>query len=151
MAPDIAAPDLTQRPPRSPRVKLGGLVLLPRMLDKGRATLVGKNGDYYYDCPMDKRLLAFIGIDAESVKQQLATGKGDGKMLEWIQGNCETPREPWEIDQWSAYHAVRAPGDSETRGYFDGLIPESAKEREDITSWFDVLDVDDHVSFGGKA
>jgi hypothetical protein len=46
---------------------------------------------------------------------------------------------------------VRAPGDSETRGYFDGLIPESAKEREDITSWFDVLDVDDHVSFGGKA
>ena len=63
MAPAIAAPALPQRPPRSPRVKLGGLVLLPRMLDKGRATLVGKNGDYYYDCPMDKRLLAFIGIE----------------------------------------------------------------------------------------
>ncbi len=37
MSSSISAPDLTQRPPRSPRVRLGGLVLLPRMLDKGRA------------------------------------------------------------------------------------------------------------------
>jgi hypothetical protein len=35
------APDLTKRPPRSPRVRLGGLALLPRMLDKGRATVAG--------------------------------------------------------------------------------------------------------------
>ncbi|HKS37360.1 MAG TPA: DUF5069 domain-containing protein, partial [Verrucomicrobiae bacterium] len=38
-AADPAAPDLTQRPPRSPRSRLGGYSLLPRMLDKGRATL----------------------------------------------------------------------------------------------------------------
>jgi hypothetical protein len=31
------APDLTQRAPRSPRLKLGGSVLLPRILDKERA------------------------------------------------------------------------------------------------------------------
>ena len=31
------APDLTQRPPRSPRVRLGGYAILPRLLDKGRA------------------------------------------------------------------------------------------------------------------
>jgi len=34
--------DLTQRPPRSPRLTLGGYVILPRMLDKGRAQLAGK-------------------------------------------------------------------------------------------------------------
>ena len=42
VAPRLAhfgAPDLTQRPPRSPRSRLGGYSLLPRMLDKGRATL----------------------------------------------------------------------------------------------------------------
>ena len=27
------APDLTHRPPRSPRARLGGCVILPRMLD----------------------------------------------------------------------------------------------------------------------
>jgi Domain of unknown function (DUF5069) len=38
------APNLTQRPPRSPRVRLGGYVILPRILDKGRATLAGNAG-----------------------------------------------------------------------------------------------------------
>ena len=33
---DTSTPDLRQRPPRSPRVRLGGYVILPRMLDKGR-------------------------------------------------------------------------------------------------------------------
>ena len=37
--------DLTQRPPRSTRCRLGGYALLPRMLDKGRATIAGKNGE----------------------------------------------------------------------------------------------------------
>ena len=47
----LSAPYLTQRPPRSPRTRLGGYVLLPRMLDKGRATLAGMNGEYHYNCP----------------------------------------------------------------------------------------------------
>ena len=49
----IFAPDLTQRAPRSPRSRLGGYALLPRMLDKGRATIVNKNGEYHFDCPLD--------------------------------------------------------------------------------------------------
>ena len=40
--------DLTQRPPRSTRVRLGGYVLLPRILDKGRAALAGKLGEFHY-------------------------------------------------------------------------------------------------------
>jgi hypothetical protein len=55
--------DLTQRPPRSPRVRLGGYVILARMLDKGRATLAGKNGEYNYNCPLDQNFLNFTGID----------------------------------------------------------------------------------------
>lgn len=39
-------PDLTQRPPRRARVKLGGYVILPRILDAGRAHLAGKAGEY---------------------------------------------------------------------------------------------------------
>ena len=35
----INIPDLTHRPPRSPRCRLGGYAGLPRMLDKGRATV----------------------------------------------------------------------------------------------------------------
>ena len=43
--------DLTQRPPRSFRVRLGNYVVLARMLDKGRATLAKKNGEYHIQFP----------------------------------------------------------------------------------------------------
>jgi len=45
MSTPIANTDLTQRPPRSMRSRLGGFVLLPRILDKGRATLAGKTAN----------------------------------------------------------------------------------------------------------
>ena len=64
--PTIAAPDLTQRPPRSPRSRLGGYALLPRMLDKGRATLGEKNGKYNYNCGTDQHLVRFLGFDPEA-------------------------------------------------------------------------------------
>jgi len=41
----ISAPDLTQRPPRSPRCRLGGYVSLPRMLDKGRQIFLNQSGE----------------------------------------------------------------------------------------------------------
>ena len=43
---DFSAPDLTQHPPRSVRVRLGGFAHLPRLLDKARAFAAGKQGSY---------------------------------------------------------------------------------------------------------
>ena len=144
------APDLTQRPPRSPRVRLGGYALLPRILDKGRATLAGKHGDYKFNCPLDEHFLSFTGIEAEALKTQLAADKGDGEILAWIQTHAQLKRSPAEIAAWSAYHDQRGPGDVEGREYFNELQKQTAPRREDISSWFDLLDVDDFASFGGK-
>ena len=145
------APDLTQRPPRSPRVRLGGFAILPRMLDKGRALLAGKNGEYHYACPSDQRFLDFVGIDPEALKKQLASGVGDGEILDWIQKNAKTKRSDPEIAAWSAYCEQRVPSDPESREFFHGIHAKVAPKREDIGTWFDLLDVDDYVSFGGKA
>ncbi|MBN9693676.1 MAG: DUF5069 domain-containing protein [Verrucomicrobia bacterium] len=145
-------PDLTKRPPRSPRCKLGGYVLLPRLLDKGRAALAGTLGDYKYGCPLDQHFLRFIGIDAEALKQQLATGKGDWEILTWIQENASLKRQPWEIRSWSDYHSNRGPdSDAETLGYFTQAVQQLSPVREDLQTWMDLLDVDDFVSYGGKA
>jgi hypothetical protein len=144
------APDLTKQAPRSPRVRLGGYVTLPRMLDKGRATLAGKNGEYHYNCPTDQRFLEFTGIDAEALKRELATGKGDGEILEWITANARHKRAESEIMSWSAWSEQRAPGDVEGREYFHGIHAKVAPKREDIATWFDLLDLDDYASFGGK-
>ena len=144
-------PDLTKQPPRSARVRLGGYAILPRMLDKGRAALAGKNGEYNYACPMDQRFLEFTGIDPEALKQQLAAGKGDGEILEWIHANAKHKRTIPEIEAWSQWQDRRAPDNPDSREYFNELHKNSAPQRTDITSWFDLLDVDDYVSFGGKA
>lgn len=146
----IQSLDLTKQAPRSPRVRLGGYVILARCLDKGRAAINSKNGEYHYACPMDQHFLEFAGVDPEALKKELATGKGDGEILEWIQSNAKHKRNPSEIFAWSAYHEQRAPSDSEGREYFNGLHAKVAPKREDITGWFDLLDVDDYASFGGK-
>jgi len=147
----VNTPDLMKRPPRSPRVRLGGFVVLPRMLDKGRATIAGKNGEYNYACPLDQRFLEFAGIDPEALKKQLSTDKGDGEILEWIQNNSTTRPRPIEIAAWSALQEQRVPTDPEARAFFNELHSKVAQHREDIATWFDLLDLDDYVSFGGKA
>jgi hypothetical protein len=147
----LNSPDLTKQPPRGPRVRLGGYVILPRMLDKGRATIAGKQGEYIFACPLDQRFLDFAGINPKALKKQLAAGKGDGEILAWIQANAKHQRTDSEIAAWSAYSERRVPGDPESRDYFNGLQAKVAPKREDIATWFDLLDVDDYVSFGGKA
>src|SRR2546423_6981622 len=118
---NLNAPDLIQRAPRSPRTRLGGYALLPRMLDKGRATLVGKNGEYHYNCPLDQNIINFTGIDAKNLLAELKKGKGDGEILEWVIANAKHKRGAWEIQQWSDFHDRRGPdSDAETLQFFAG-------------------------------
>ena len=152
MSTAIMSVDLTSRPPRSMRVRLGGFAILARMLDKGRATLAKKNGEYNYNSPTDQHLIRFLGFDPEALLQELAAGKGDGEILQWVLTNAKTRRSPWEIQTWSAYFDNRGPdSDAETLSGFAEYIGQHSKTREDIKTWFDALDLDDFVSFGGKA
>ena len=146
------APNLTLRPPRSPRVRLGGYVLLPRILDKGRADLAGTAGEYKYNNPLDRHWFRFTGVTPEALKSELAAGKGDGEILAWVQEHAPVKREAWEIQQWSAFHNERGPdSDAETLEFFAARVGACSKTREDVKTWFDYLDLDDHVSFGGPA
>jgi len=144
--------DLTQRPPRSFRVRLGNYVVLARMLDKGRATLAGKNGEYIYNSPTDRRLVQFLRFDPKVLLKKLASGKGDGEILAWVQAHAKTPRAPWEIEAWSAYMDKRGPdSDAETLAFYAENLGRLSKTREDIKTFFEFGELDDYVSFGGKA
>lgn len=148
---NYASPDLTQHPPRSPRVRLGGYVILARCLDKCRATLAGKNGEYHYACPTDQHFLEFAGVDPEALKGEVKKGLSDTEILAWVNANARHKRSAWEIAQWSAFLEQRGPADNESREFFSGLVAGAkAAHREDIQGWFDMLDVDDYVTFGGK-
>jgi hypothetical protein len=148
----IAFPDLTLRPPRSFRVRLGGFAILARMLDKGRATLVKNSGEYKYNSATDQRLVTFLNFDPPALLKELEAGRGDGEILEWIQANSKTSRAPWEIEAWSSFMERRGPdSDAETIAGFGEYVGQHSKTREDIKTWFEAIELDDYVTFGGKA
>lgn len=122
--------DLTQHPPRSPRVRLGGFVILPRMIDKARATKAGKNGEYTYACSLDRNVLDFLGIDADSLKAQIDKGLGDREILAWMMANAKNPRLPQEVAAFSAFTNSAAPAHQ-----VDGLsLPNTNLQRLPVRS-----------------
>ena len=146
------AMNLTLRPPRSPRTRLGGFVLLPRIFDKCRAELAGTQGEFHYDCPMDQHFLNFTGIEAAKLKEEVARGGGDSAILAWIMEHSPRTRSAWEIAQWSTWQEARVPSDNETREFYNEQTAKAGgAAREDIATWFDYLDLDDFTTFGGQA
>jgi hypothetical protein len=86
--------------PRNPREKLGGYVLAARALDKCRAALVGWQGDFYSNCPLDQQWLSFAEIDYKLFRDFVATGATDGQVAKWI-GEQAKKRPKGEIDEWN--------------------------------------------------
>jgi len=144
--------NLAERSPRSPRVRLGGFVLLPRLLDKCRAEIAGTSGDYHYNCPLDQRFFAFTGLDHELLKAEVDKGGGDGAVLNWILANMPNKITDYQIAQWSTYREAAVPADNESRQYIsDQIAASGGADRDDLGTWFDFLDFDDYVTFGGRA
>jgi hypothetical protein len=147
----FSAPDLSKHPPRSPRVRLCGFVHLPRLLDKARAKAFGNLGEYVWNCPLDQRWAAFTGIHADQVLEQVQKGASDAQVAAWVLARMQPQRQPWEIAAWSQWMEGNGPGDAQRHQSFSEEIRKNAPERDDIRTGFDRLDMDDYVSFGGKA
>ena len=108
-------------------------------------------GEYIYNSPTDQHLVRFLGFDAEALLNELAAGKGDGEILQWVSANAKTPRAPWEIEAWSAFMEKRGPdSDAETLALFAEYVGRHSQTREDIKTWFEAAELDDYASFGGK-
>lgn len=141
--------NLTHRPPRSPRVRLGGFAILPRVLDKARATIAGTNGDYKFNNPLDTLLFGFAGVMADAFLAKVGEGAGDFEMLEWFAGRAR--KSPHEIEAWSKWTETYVGLDVESREWLTGRIKDLDVRRGDIGTIFDYLDLDDYLSFSGHA
>ncbi len=87
--------------PRRPREALAGYALAARALDKARATLVGWQGEYFSNCPLDQRWLTFAEIDYGAFKAYVATGATDDQVAAWIVEHAKK-RSPAEIQEWNS-------------------------------------------------
>lgn len=141
-------PDLTHQAPRSPRCTLGGYAQLPRILDKARAHLADQLGAYEFPAPLDRHFYTFTGLSPDALLAQVKTGASDTALSRWI--SSQVSRTPAEIIAWSRWLASHGPGDAEMHAWFAEEITRLAPGREDVRTYFDLLDLDDYVSFGGR-
>ena len=90
------------------------------------------------------------GSATTKLKAEVAKGLGDGDVLKWIEANQANQRTPAEIEAWSDGQDKRKPT-PENQEFFDKYLKECGPNRTDIHYWSDLLDLDDYVTYGGKA
>lgn len=133
--------DLTKTYPRSVHEQLLGVVQLPRTIDKGKAKAYGNTGEYNYDCPMDEALFEFLGMNGDELLTVIKNAKSNAE----IEAYCKQfvdKKSPAEIERWNHEWVTHKP-EGPSLEYFLKMRSEIAPERTDVTSWADLLDLDE--------
>jgi hypothetical protein len=135
--------DLTTSYPRSVRDELLGVVQLGRAVDKGIALANGLNGEYNYDCPMDKAVFDFLGIDGNALLDVIKHAQSESEIEAYLKPFADA-KTPQELDTFNANFMEHGPKPgSEAETYFLGLRNDIAPDRTDVTTWPDLLDLDE--------
>jgi Domain of unknown function (DUF5069) len=98
--------DLTQGPPRGPRVLLANLnlVLMARTVDKLRATLPGGNLGEYQMRGFSSHLLKKLSIEEQALREVVARAGSDDDVASWVRENSD----PSQYDAINAeYEALK--------------------------------------------
>jgi uncharacterized protein DUF5069 len=134
--------DLTKDVPRSPNDMLAGIVSLPRMIDKTQADSEGTLGEYDVDCPHDRPVLEFLGLDYPAFKKKLQELNFDTAAVgAWAKPLVEK-HTPGEITAFNQSRRDWKP-DDHSKQYFDNMAAQVAPNRSDVTTWFKLLDLDE--------
>jgi hypothetical protein len=130
--------------PRSPRETIADYVLAARAVDKCRAVLVGWEGEYHSNCPVDQRWLQFAEIDYDAFRAFVATGATDDELVAWIGENAK-PRSRAEIIAWSNQLRDTRLSDLplETQVYMEDYIRKYVPRNRVVYHWFDVYDLEE--------
>jgi hypothetical protein len=133
--------DLSRTYPRSPKVKMSGLVQLARMIDKARAFRGNKMSDYIYPCPLDKIILNFLRIDFD-VFAIKAVNCGDDEISAWSQEILKD-KNAAEIDLINDKILEFKPDSEDRLKYFREIRNKINPSREDINTWVDLMDLEE--------
>ena len=133
--------DLTKEFPRSVHDKVHGIVQLGRTTDKAKALAHGNIGEYHYNCPMDQAVFGFLGIDHEKYLDVVKNAKSDQEIWDYA-GQFVHKKSDGEIEAWNNEYVNHQP-EGESLEYFNQLRSQVAPDRTDVTTWPDLLDLDE--------
>jgi hypothetical protein len=124
------------------KFKLAGYAHLARMIDKCRAVLAGTEGEYIYPCPMDERLMEFVGITSEQLTAAVKANSTDEGVVTWL-GKTAQPHQPAELEDWNQQLLARGPSSPDSAARFKKYLAAIDPSRTDITAWSDVQDLEE--------
>lgn len=134
--------NLTIQPPRSPRHRLGGVVLLARTIDKLRATLPGGDLGEYKIEGFSARLLRELQIDQEDLCSVIALAAAEDEVVSWVLAHSD-PAARERLNEGCG--ALRI-GERASDEAFLTRYP-CARELPPETSLFEMLEEDDRRMF----
>ena len=130
--------------PRSPRETLAGYVLAARAVDKCRAVLVGWQGEYHSNCPLDQRWLKFAEIDYGAYRSYVATGVTDDEVAAWI-GDHAKKRSRADIVIWNNQLRDQRLSDlpPQLQEYMEEYIASNIPRGRVVYRYFDIYDLEE--------
>lgn len=137
-----AAPmDLTTQFPRSPRDELDGMKMLPRAIDKARAQLDGKLGEYvYYGCAFNRRLFNTLGVTDDEFLDAVRAAPDDDSVVEWIREYVRPEREKVaKLNDWVLHNE---PGENDRKQFCDEL-EKVDPGNDSVNTWTDLIDLEE--------
>ena len=133
--------DLSRAFPRSPKQKMAGIVHLGRMIDKGRAYKEKKLADYIYPCPLDKIILDFFCIEADTFAD-MTIEKKDEEISNWAKELIKS-KSPNELDLINKIILEKKPDSEDRLKYYNKIRDKIDSSRSDLTTWVDLLDLEE--------
>ncbi len=137
--------DLTQRPPRSPRERLGEIAFLPRTIDKMRAALPGGNQGAYNDGHVGASavMLGILGIAPDDLHAVVAAAATEEEVTAWVLERTSAEK----ITEANRVILTRTIQDfpPEQRARIEAVYP-AFKDRPE-TLVVDLLEADDRAAF----
>jgi Domain of unknown function (DUF5069) len=130
--------------PRSPRETLGGYVLAARAVDKCRAALVGWQGEYHSNCPLDQRWLKFAEIDYSEFRLFVASGATDDEIAAWVAEHAK--KRPYaDIVVWNNRERDLRLSDlsPELQEYMEDYVRQYVPRNRVVYHWFDAYDLEE--------
>jgi hypothetical protein len=134
--------DLTKSYPRSVRDTFAGVVMIVRTADKAKAQALGDLGEYHYDCPMDRGVFGFLGIDSQAFLEVVKNATSDAEVETYV-AQFAAKKTPAEIERWNAQFLAMGPQPGDSERVFLELRQAVAPDRADVTAWADLLDLDE--------
>ncbi|WP_447986226.1 DUF5069 domain-containing protein [Nitrospira sp. Nam74] len=136
--------------PRSPKVLLGGLAHLGRLIDKIRLRHAGQIQDYnYLMAGFDKYLLDLLGLTGEVLERRVLQGGTDDDIVLWVKSHAR-PLSDEDIRQWNDRIVTSGPQDDAACQRFQGRLREVAAKRgvtvdalPAVATWADVIELDE--------